>query len=458
MNKDDRIAFSLKIVNADAEIKGLDTAKASLVVQQTAIQRLDSANKNLFDPVNVLVNAYQAELAALDGIVRSTIVEQDIQDSAAKKLQNHFFPNDLSVTVPSLVPFKNVWPRTQPFALTYGIGKNYTEVYPGSQQKEGDLIQAILTLITQASTYLDIENTSGQHVTTTGGSCSLSQYTTQSTCTANGGTWTPGTQTIDTYADVVTLKNNMVTAVNNLKTFLTNELALIPQDPAQQANNDAARNYINNTILPSLNAWLANPDFNPVPGTVTPPNFNSYNPALLAPAKLYSGQLSILQSALNGRLSFITTRISQIAAVLGTIVQDVNTGAVTSKSGLYGRRYGFLALRLDALGGSLTQLASLATASGAQDSIKANIISTKATYMDILPTSKMKANGAGTNVIHVVDPSFIAAGDTIYVYAENQDELVRGVKSVQGDMVTLSDVVPAKYTTSSGARVYKDLT
>lgn len=433
MTTDDRVAFSLKIVNADSEIRGLDFAKKSLLAQQVPIQSLDTANKHLFDPVNALVNAYQSELAVLDGIVRSTVAEQDIQDAAAKKIQNDFFPNDLSATVPSITSLRNVWPRVQPYALTFAIGKNYVEVYPGTATKEADVIASVTSLISSASANLDIENTSGEHVVS-------------------------GPSAIVTFPAAVTLKVNLVVAVNALVTFLNSELALIPADSPNQAQNDAARNDINAVILPALSAWLAQPDFNPVPGSVTPATFPTYDAALLAPTKLYSGQLAILQTALNTRLSYVTTRSAQVSSVLGNITQDINTGIVTAQSGLYGKRYGFLSLRLNALGGSLIQLVGLQTASGAQDSIKENTISTKAIYMSLVPTTKLKSNASNSSVIHLVDTSFLSVGDTVYIYAEGQQELLRGVKSIQGDMVTLNDIVPLKYTTLTNARLYKDLT
>ena len=460
MIKDDRVAFSLKIVNADAEVKGLEAAKASLLIQQGVIQKLDTANKNLFDPVNVLVNAYQAELASLTGIVRSVTLEQDIIDSAAKKIQNHYFPNDLSATVPSLSSLRNIWPRVQPFALTYGIGKNYVEVYPGTTQQESDLIAPVLALISSASSFSDIEKTSGQKVVTSG-TCSLPSYTTQATCegaTPSPGVWTSGPASIVTYPEVQTLATNLTSAVTALQAFLTSELALIPNDLAQQTDNNAARNDISNVILPALSAWLAYLDIRNVPNTVTAAQFPTYDSNLLAPTKLHSTQLSSLQAALATRSSFLSTRVGQISAVLGSIVQDINTGEITSKSGLYGKRYSFLLLRLNALGGSLTQLNSLQTASGAQNSIKSNTIATKATYFSIVPTTLLRANASGSPIVHVVDPSFLTVGDQVFVYAETQEELVRGIKAIYGNMITLSDSVPAKYTTSLRARIYRDLT
>jgi hypothetical protein len=461
MTQEDRIAFSLKIVGADAEAKGLDSAKATLQGEIAKVQKLDTANKNLFDPVNALINGYQSELEKLNGIQRTTITEQMILDSGAKKIQNAFFPNDTSVTVPSLSAFKNVWPQVKPFALTFAIGKNYTEGFAGTVTKESDLIQNCLTLISSASANTDIENTSGQTCGASG-TCSIPIHTTQTACTTNGGIWTPGPDQIITFTAVHTLKTNLVNAVNALFSFLTTEgSSVVTNDPdsAKQAENNAALSNINTIIKPLLTAWLAYPDFQTVPPAITTCSaFFAYNPSLLAPTKLHSTELTALQNALNTRLTFLTTRTSQITTNLGGITQDLNTGDLTSSTGLYGKRYGFLLLRLNAFGGSLTQLIGLQTATGAQDGIKANVLDTKATYNAILPTTPLKANANGSAIIHVIDPTLYSVGDTVYVYAENQEELKRAIKAISGNMVTLNDVVPGKYRTSEKARMYKDLT
>lgn len=461
MTKDDRIAFSGKIVSADAEVKGLDTAAGQIGVEQAKIQKLDTANKNLFDPPNAMVNLYQSELQVLNGITRTTITEQTIQDAAAKKIQNAFFPNDLSTTVPSLVSLRNVWPRTTPFALGFGIGKTYVETYPGTVTKESDVLAPVTALISSINAaYSDIEKTSGQHVVTANGTCSLPSYTTQSTClaaTPTPGVWTPGLSSIASYPEPIADKSTLVGLVTTFKNFLTAELALVPTDPQNVTQNNAAKASLN-TCISAINTWLAYPDFQAVPGTVTYLTFPSYDSNLLAPTKLHSTQLTALSSALSTRLSYVSTRTSQIITYLGNVSQDINTGEITSSSGLYGKRFGLLLLRLNALGGSLTQLNSLQTAGGAQATIKANTISTKNTYSTLIPTSALMANASGSNIIHLIAPTLFAAGDTVYVYAEGQEELLRGVKSIQGNMVTLSDIVPAKYTTSSKARMYKDLT
>lgn len=453
----DRNSFSLFIVNSAAQIAGLLKAKEQLAAEVTKAQKLDDANKNLLDPANAMATAYQSEMNALDGNLRTTVTETNVQDAAKKVLQNYFFPNDTTVTVPDLASAHNIWIQANPFANSYAIGKNYTEGY-GSTPKEGDLITSILGYITAAGAFTDIQNTSGQSCGATG-TCSLPIYTTQVTCEANAGVWTPGPDLIANDPAIQTLKTNIVAAVNSLKTFLLAEVALIvTNDPANQTNNQAAINNINTVIIPALNTWLAYVDFNTAHGQSTCAGFNAYNSNLLAPTKLHSVQLSALQTALNTRSSFITTRVGQLNTVLGSITQDLTNGNVTASSGLYGKRFGFLSLRLNLFGGSLSKVVSLNASNGAQDSIIGNIKSTTATYMGLIPTSVFSAPGNGTSSITVADPSHFAPGDAVYVMAEGQEELQRAVKSVTGNNVILNDIVPAKYRPAEKARLYKDLT
>lgn len=456
LSKEDRLAFSLNIVSAEGKLKAFTMSQEQTQGEIDKLTKLDAANKNLFDPPNSLVNSYQNELGKLDGILRTTFNEQNIQDSGSRIIGNFFFPNDLNIVVPSLVPNHNVWIRIPPFALTYAIGKNYTEGY-GTTQKEGDITSPLLALISSASTYTDIQNTTGQWCNASG-TCSIPIHLTQSACTLNGGVWTPGPDAITSYPAVQTLKTDLVTAVNDLKTFLLAEAAAITTtDPVNQAANQAAIDNINNVIIPALDTWLAYSDFNTAHGQTTCAGFNSYNPNLLAPTKLHSVQLAALQSAINSRVSFTGTRITQLTGYLGNISQDLTTGEPTSSTGLYGKRYGFLLLRLHALDGSLSKLKSMQGGKDAQNSIKANITNTKNTYLSILPTSLLKAPGNGTPSITLVDTSFLSPGDTVFITAEGQEELQRAVKSVTGDTVVLNDVIPAKFRPAERARLYKDI-
>lgn len=436
----DRIAFSLQIVGAAGQIAGLTAAKAQLAVAITKAQSLDTANMNLFTPINTLVTSYQTEYGMLDGNLRSTITEQNVQDAANRILQNYFFPNDTNTTVPSLSASHNIWTKVKPYALNYAIGKNYGETY-GTTPKEPDAISAITTLITSTSIYTNQELTTGESLGS--GSCSLPSYTDSASCTAHGGTWTPGTLQPD--PAIHAILTNMTAAVNALKTFLNTEAAaIVTTDTAStnQSQNAAAVSNINTVIIPALNTWLAYPDFESTGS---------------GPSKMHSTQMGALSTALSTRSAYITTRLSQLLAIVGTISQDLSTGELISSSGLYGKRYGYIVLRLNALGGSLSQLASMKTSSSAQDSIIASINSTKATYLGIVPTSILAAPGNGTAIISAADASMFSVGDTVYIAADSQEELQRAVKSIAGNSITLNDIVPAKYVPSSNARIYKDI-
>jgi hypothetical protein len=255
---------------------------------------------------------------------------------------------------------------------------------------------------------------------------------------AGGGTWTSNGVAIHA------LLNNMKTAVNALLTFVTTEAGLIvttDKSAPNQAQNAAAVSNINTVLIPALNTWIALSDF---------------ESSGAGPSKMHSTQMTALSTALSNRSTFIATRIGQLNTTLGTITQNVTDGSVTG-SGLYFTRYNFLVLRLNLLSGSLSQLSGAKSASAAQTNVSASIKSAANTYGSILPTTALAANANGTPSINVVDSSKYSIGDTVYVMADDQVELQRAVKSISGKMITLNDVVPAKYTISSAARLYKDL-
>jgi hypothetical protein len=372
----DRISISLQVVTAPAQAAAIAVAQSQLQSSITNFQGIDTANLNLMTPSNTLITGYHGEFSWIDGNGRTNIVEQDIQDAANKKFQNHFFPNDAATAVPSITSIHNVWPLAVPYALTYAIGKNYTETYGTVSNNESSLITAI------------------------------DSYT---------GSTSPVTIAATVNAYITTL-NTEVTTIVTTDTNATNK-----------ANNIAAVNNINNVILPALHSYLSSPN------------------------------LSTLQTAANNRNTFLTTRKSQLSSVLGSLAQNITSGNVTG-SGLYLTRYNFLKMRLNTLGGSLSQLVNALAASGAQISITSNLNSSASTYSSMLPSTLLSAPANGTQSISLNDASFLSVGDTVYVMADSQTELQRAVKSISGKLVTLNDVVPAKYTTSNNARLYKDLT
>ena len=437
LSQADRIAFSLKIVSSDDDIKAIKAAQAAIAVQIAKLQALDTANANLMNSPNLRINAYQLEFNSVDGNTRTVIVEQNIIDAANHVLNNDFFPNNTTTAVPSLSAQNNVWAQVVPFALGFGVGKTYIQTYLPTVSNEDADITAIQGFITSLGANTNIQNTTGQKADTI------------------------LTNPIITFTALHTTSASLIAAVTAWQLALLAQAAAITAivDPnvTNQTQNTAALANIT-VALAAITIWLALPAFTPMSGSTTGTAFNATNPATLLPhPQLYSANLATLSAAVSARAAFVVTRTAQINTILGSITQNVLTGAVTG-SGLYFQRYGFLSLRLNALSGSLSQLAGLTAASNAQNSIIASIIANKATYMSVVPTTLLAAPGNGTKIANVVDASFYSPGDIVYLTADNQQEIQRSIESITNNMVILNDIVPAKFRPVDHARMYKDLT
>lgn len=457
----DRQAFSLQIVSADQQIAGLTSASAQINIQLIKDQALDLANDHLFTPINTLINQYQAEFNLIDGQIRTSITEQNILDSANRVIGNFFFPNNTALSIPVLGGLNNVWIQTNPFALAYGIGQQYNQTY-GSGIAETGLISTIQGYITSTGGNTDIINTSGQFCNDMD-TCSIPLYDgDMSGCVSHSGTFY-STDTIVPYPPVQTLSTNIIAAVNGLVTQVTAEAAaltaIIDSEPTRTSQNTTALNYINSTLLPALNLWLSYPAFQTVPGSVTTcAAFNSYDSNLLAPTQLHSTQLSVLQSVLNARSTFLSgTRVSQLNTNLGTVTQNITNG-VFSGSGFYLTRFIYMNLRLNLLSGSLISVVNDQQSIGAQTQMISNLKSQVSVYESICPTTLLSSSGNGTPIISVVDISAFSAGQTVYIMSSSQIELQFAIKSINGNSIQLSSPLPTKYTTLDQVRFYRDTT
>lgn len=456
LSKEDRIAFTKKIVEADQTLATFDASQAQLLQEKQKALKLDEGHKTLLELRTLAINAYQNELAQLDGIVRTQTIEQHYIDSANFVYGNIYYPNVPGGTPPSINP--NVWTKTKPYLRTYAIGKDNNEAYPGTTPTEQSKINAVKAAITAAETFLDIQRTTGQ--TCYNGFCSLPAYLTQTDCTSHGGTWTPGPpDNITTYPAVVTALNNLVTAVQDYKNFLIAEAALIYTNDfnsTRQAQNNIALNNINSVIIPAINTWQAYPNFNNAHGQTTCAGFFAFPVSSLGPTKLRSTELNALKAAINARESFVTTRITQLTNNLGSVTQNLSDGSITG-SGLYFERATFINLRLALLGGSLIDLLGYDRAVNAQNDLKNNIISAKNTYLSLLACTAFAAPANNTNNIHVKSSAGFSVGDTVYIVSETQEEIVRTISAIVGNRIVLGQPVSSKYRESELARMYKEL-
>jgi hypothetical protein len=456
LSKQDRITFSKKIVSAESEKNGIEDSKKKILIEKQKAYDLDQANKSLVDSKTTLIDAYHVELSRYNGILRTSLTETDIQDAADAKLGNFLYPNDQQNPPPSLAP--QIWTKTKPYAKNKAVGKAYNENYPPSVAAEQSKITAILATITTIETYPLIQRVTGQECVATG-TCSLPGYTTQATCIANGGVWTPGPDNITTNTTLQNDYNTLVTQINDLKNYVLTTQGLIPtNDPVnsrQTQNNTASANI--NTVVAAINAWLALTPFNTGHGQTTCAGFNSYNPALLGATRLQSGDLTTLKNAILARQTFVGTRINQIDTNLGSLTQNLSNGDVTG-SGLYLERWNYLLLRLNFFGGSLFAYKNFDKAINAQNALQAQADLAKNTYSTLLTASILSAPSNGTKVLHVKNIGDFASGDNIFLVSDTQEEMGLTIASVQGNKITVDREVPAKYRPAEWARVYKDKT
>jgi hypothetical protein len=456
LSKDDRIAFSKKIVEVPFEVASIEQSKNAILIEKGKAEKLDIAHKNLTDTKTVLVDAYQLELTTLDGNSRTTITETDIQNAASYAPGNFLYPTDPNSPPPSTAP--QVWTKTKPYSRNKGVGKLFNETFGAPVTKEPDLITAVQSSIsTIESTFDAIERVTGQKCTN--GTCSLPIYDNSLDCTTNGGVWTPGPDAIVSDPAMVSALNNLITQVNTLRSFLISEAAIIyllDSNAVRQGESQAALTDINNTIS-IIDAWLALNNFNTSHGQTTCAGFYAYNPLLLGPTKMRQPQIDALKNELIARASFVTVRAGQLNGYLGTLTQSLSTGDVTG-SGLYFERWSFLQLRLNLLGGSLIDLKGYDSAINAQNDQISNILSSKATYELLLTCSIMAAPGNGTKFLHLKSAVGFSVGDTVYIVTEDQPEIQRNIEAIDGNRLTLGQPVPANYRESALGRVYKDLT
>lgn len=432
LTSDERIEISKKVVSIPTENASALDSKAKLQDAKVKIQSQDNANKSFSDAKTVLINGYQNELERLDGNDRTEVTEQNFLDSATNVSGNFFFPNKQNTPTPSLAD--GVWKQFIPFANNIAVGKLYGEVF-GTTPKEGDIISLIQGYNTSMDAFTGIQRTTGQ------------------SCTAGFP------DVIANNATIQTLSTNIITEVNNWKTFLTASIPFIvtiDTNGTRQAQNNVAIADINNSIS-VINVWLAAPTFDTTHGQTTCAGFNSYNPFLLNATKFRTDVFNTLKAEITARLAFIVTRITELNTNLGSITQSLTDGSITASTGLYGERFPFINLRLNLMSGTLKRLENFKLGQRSQDeAINFNTQALSA-YSSVMFATTLVAPSTGSDKIHLKDASGISVSDSIYITANEQAEIALTVLAKTGNMIQVSQEVSQKYRTDNLSRVYKIL-
>ena len=432
LTQDERIEVSKKIVSIPAENESALDSKGKLNELKVKIQSQDNANKSFSDSKTIFINQYQNEIKRLDGNDRSEVSEQDFLDAATSKVGNFFFLNQPSVPTPSLPD--GVYKQFIPFSRTKATGRAYNESFP-TIPKEGDSISLIQGFNTLMDAFTGIERTTGQ-------SCvNLPPDTISNNPTIQG------------------LSTSIITEVTNWKAFLTSSIPFIvttDPNPTKQTENNIAIADINSAIA-AIDSWLTAPTFDTGHGQTTCSGFNFYNPFLLQATKFRTDTFNILKNEITARLAFIVTRIAQLQVNLGSVVQDVSTGQITSTSGLYGERFPFINLRLNLMSGTLKKLEGLKLGQRAQDEAVAfNNLALQA-YNSVITVTTLAAPSTGIDKIHLKNASGFSVGNSVYIVANDQPETQYTILSKTGNLIQLDQPVSQKYRTNNLSRIYKTI-
>lgn len=429
-----RVEISKKLVSIPEENKAIDQTIELIGQETTSAQSLDDGNKSFFDQKNNLVNAYQPEIAFLNGTGRTSLTETLLQAAANMQPGNVLFPNLPDSLPPSL---SQVWVFMNPFLLGYGVGKQGNETYIYTNN-ENDLTTSISSLISTIETFSGIIRATGQ-------SCSPNPTP-------------PPADIIGPDSAIQTASSSLLSDIATLQTVLANmqsAIFLADTDATRAAANQIAYDNIT-ALMTDIQTWLSYPTFTAYPGVDSCAAFNSYNINLLPDTKYKTSVLQILKDALLARAPQLTSRISQVSGWLGGVSQNVSSGSPSNLTGFYGDRAKFLIQRMHRLNGSLQKLIALQNGVGINEEFKSSNLVAQDTYNTVMFATKFISAGNGTTKVFVAQPSF-SIGQTVYFCSNTQPEVEAIVRSVSGNQIELSKPVPPTYRENEGARIYRIL-
>ena len=491
LTKEDRIQISAKLVGIKDEKAQSDVTIAAVNDAKVKAQAKDDSNKKLVDSRTVFINSYQKELKYLDGNVRTELIEQIMLDSAKKVKNNSFFPIDPQTPLPSLPT--GVWVNFIPYSKTHAIGKTNLETYSyvcsinpetnttqalcttaggvwGSTytRKEPTIIADINAKITLIEAQFVSHRATGKKCTASGCSINPGVNTTQALCTAAGGVWTSGPN--DVYSDDSTVKGyltDLKTLVQEWEDTLNAEKIQIPTNDTNSTRSLGNTNSISdiNNSINIINNWQDVQDYDTATALPTGSNgtavaaFDGKSESYFQQAKLQPTALQALKNELTARAAYVALRVGELTGsnYLGSITQNLSTGSLTSTQGLYGERIYFIDMRINILGGSLSELISLEGAISAQEQIKEAANNAATGLGLIMKATKAAAPGIDTQYLNLESLSGFSPNDRIYVTADDQEELSGVILEITGNRAKLSFNIPKKYTTSNNTRLYKVL-
>jgi hypothetical protein len=505
-SQQERKDLTRRQLNIATENTNFANAKTKIDANKDTFQNVDNVNKQYYDQSERICDNYQKEIQGINGEQRAILGETIIHDAAYLTPSNELFP---FTGTPHLERTPKVISKIN--GPVTGNDSTYEqEILPRLETwlnylldgfNDGATSGSLLTDYDQAGFESDVTFVSGQRILvadTNGvvlalfdsasptGTCDNPLYTTQVTCEANAGIWTPGNDslTLQIPEIIPATPTNPLTGANiqNFHPGFTNterndflagdyvpylnylaqkikdvvaelKVKLQFQKTQLDANEekDATRKAQNQTALNAVNAALS------AISTWEALSDTGVN------GKFVDTNIGPIDDMVADRVSFIPTRLPQLTASLGSV--DANDPLNASTPGAYLERYKNVNLRANKLTGSLSRVAQQDRASSGLDALVTANTSAKALYDQDFRTEKIVQNPNGNDYVIVANATGFAVLDPVFVIEEQAAEISTSIFAIEDliiDLVTykkitLTTTVSASYSITRQLRLTKAL-
>jgi len=448
-----------------------------------------------------VISKYHEELKYLNDQVRTLYTGESLIQESGRRTETHF---------PATPP--NIWANLQPKMLDANNG-NPIGSYGG--MLEGTAIADIIpakdliingfadgsasTLSTaeyiigsgQIEVDSDVGFSVGNRILVTGGgdalvatidsigatgSCDLPLYTDATSCTNNGGVWTPGTSKIITFTVSTEASGNIAlgATVQNFGAGYNNDEReeTIAQSPERlkilqiyKASLDSKvqvwDGIISNVQIPlalngdkkrSANVAAELARVNSIIGDITT---WQARPSTTTSSRFGDVELGELETSYNTRSSQISARITEIITALGSVAQA--TDGTYTGSGAYFDYFDWLNKRINvAIGSTAKYYGSLIVLTISDEKIS-QLNSSKSETETILRTEALSVDANGTDTVEVASVIGFAQSDIVKVMAEGQGVITTNILNIGVSTIQFATTIPTTYNLSSLARIVKEL-
>jgi hypothetical protein len=256
-----------------------------------------------------------------------------------------------------------------------------------------------------------------------------------------------------------TAGTELITAIQAWEDFMNGTLTIVvttDTNTTRSTQNTTSKSNITEATS-IIYTWKLLLDYDINHGQTTCIGFNAYNVSLLKPTKFRAAELLAIKNEIVARQSFIMSRAGELNTNLGAVTQNMATGDLVTATGFYGQRMRIINTRLNTMGGSLGKLKGYERGKEAQAQMKSSNDNTALVYSSVMVCSGFRAPATGNSTIHVLSGTGFSNNDTVYISADNQEEIQTKIVSIQSNTITLAAKIPQKYRQNEFARIYKIL-